>query len=52
MGTLIEQKKAELEQRKKDALKVELYGRLARLLRAIIYIIAELDLGYKPELDK
>lgn len=50
MPTLLEEKKAELAQRQADEVKIELYRRLVRHLTAIVYIMAELHLGYKPDL--
>ena len=50
MPTLLEERKAEIERRKDDADKIELYRRMIRHLTALVYIMAELHLGYKPDL--
>lgn len=47
--TLLE-RKAEIARRRHDEPTVELYRKLSRHLKAIVYIIAELHLGYKPDL--
>jgi hypothetical protein len=51
MSSLIDQKKAELAQRKQDAQKIKLFNSLWRHLKAVVYIVAELYLGYKPDLE-
>lgn len=52
MGDLINAKKAEIEQRHGNKRKVALFILICNHLRGIIYAIAELYLGYKPDLNK